>query len=136
MLKADVAGSAGPDRAYYRRALIELYEVYNPPKVQDVDDLLAKYKGYESELLRVATEKYIPPPASQLSTEQQHRHCIEQLSFEPTLPPISSTPRQSVWYRTELVHLFEHYDAANLDQVDHLLNKYAGHETGEPRHCF
>jgi hypothetical protein len=117
------------DSGYYRRALVELYEVHNPPKVQDVDNLLIKYEGYEDELLRVATEKYLPTtdPMHQNHDQQQQQ---DQLSFVPISPPSLSTPKQTAWYHAELMRVFEQYDPVHLGQVDHLLRKYAGHETG------
>ena len=44
--------------AQCREQLIQLYERYNPDKVKDVDDLLAKYAGREPLLISAVEAKY------------------------------------------------------------------------------
>ena len=64
--------SATDDALGYRARVIAMYQQYCPEKpLSHVDFLLAKYKGYENELMEVLREKYGPEPALGRSSNYQ-----------------------------------------------------------------
>lgn len=60
---AAAAGSASPQRSY-RDRLVAFYSHYNPSKVGEVDEVLAKFAGHEEHMFRVLADKYGPEPAA------------------------------------------------------------------------
>ncbi|KAH8076923.1 GTP binding protein [Aureococcus anophagefferens] len=56
--EAGEAAAAASYVASCRAKLVSLYELYNPAKLDDVDDLLAKYAGREALLLSAVEGKY------------------------------------------------------------------------------
>ena len=61
---SSVPGSAVvvADGMSFRARVVRFYQRYNPSKLADVDDILSKYAGRETEVLAALKSKYGPEP--------------------------------------------------------------------------
>ncbi|KAI9917151.1 hypothetical protein PsorP6_013091 [Peronosclerospora sorghi] len=62
--------------------LLDFYQKYNPEKVGDVAQVLAKYKGKESMLFDALVKKYGPEPGDSDVDENGHNDEVEEEEYE------------------------------------------------------
>ncbi|CAH0488641.1 unnamed protein product [Peronospora farinosa] len=60
-------------QCFYHQRLLAFYHKYNPEKVDDVAQVLVKYKGKESKLFDALTKKYGPEPGDSDDEEEVHQ---------------------------------------------------------------
>lgn len=96
-----------------RELIVEVYKEHNPSKLNDVEGLLAKYKGREEQVYRSICEKY---------------------SVEPKLPKAQPAEAEggkksaAEKYKELISEVFAEHNKEKLGEIDELLSKYKGKE--------
>eukprot|EP00483_Globobulimina_turgida_P008069 UN08085 len=57
----------------YRARLRRLYEKYNPNKLDEIDDILLKYRGREKQLFKKLHKKYVKPNIKKRKVDREKR---------------------------------------------------------------
>lgn len=127
--------------------ICEIYQEHNPAKLENVEELLAKYKGREEQLYHGVCEKYNvepkipkvdpaappadgalppPPPPSMAPPDM----APPSMAPPPGPPPSGAASAQVVReaYSELIRELYKEHNPSKLDSVDGLLNKYVGQE--------
>jgi len=111
------AGSKTVSDETYRASLLEFYREYKPEKVDEVDNILIKYKGkIENLFTRVDAEENMSGEG--LDTIISHD--------SPVLPECS--PEQLEVFRTRLTTFYRVHNPEKIKNVDKLLEKFRGKE--------
>lgn len=121
--KADAMDAPSEEIKLIRPLICEIYTQHNPAKLDDVDQLLAKYKGREELLYHGICEKYkvepkLPKPAN-LSDAGLAADALGGTSGSDAL-------RQA--FSDLIKEAYREHNPLKLDQVDRLLEKYMGQE--------
>eukprot|EP00760_Papus_ankaliazontas_P017125 PhM_4_TR17042/c0_g1_i1/m.34832 len=114
-----VSNAPASDTAHdtYRDRLIRFFEAYNRNKIANVDLILEQYQGNEEELFATLVGKYGPEPGAEAKATPATVN--EQ-------PPLPSNTSNAV--RDRLVRYFEAYNPSKLNNVDVILQQFAGKE--------
>merc|ERR1712187_1063338 len=88
----------------------EVYKAHNPAKLDDVDNLLTKYRGREELVYRGICEKYKVEPKLPSKEEDEIK--------------VSSVDK----YKQLISEIYEEHNKDKLGEIDDLLKKYKGKE--------
>jgi len=98
----------------YKELICEIYQEHNPSKLNDVDSLLAKYKGREELVYRGICDKY---------------------KVEPKIPKIEKkdgeggdASKSVEKYKQLISEIYQEHNKEKLGEIDELLKKYSGKE--------
>ncbi|CAK0851027.1 unnamed protein product [Prorocentrum cordatum] len=98
--------------AKYKELMIEIYKEHNPSKVDDVDNLLTKYRGREELVYRGICEKYKVQPKIPLKKSDE-----------------AEAPKSGVEkYKPLISEIYEKHNKEKLGEIDDILAKYKGKE--------
>ena len=90
----------------------EFFQKHNPPKVAEVDKILAAYAGKEDTLMRDLHTSYnVPFPDAQ-----------------PASSAPATTGSDNVALKTQVTEFFQKHNPAKIAEIDTILNAYAGKE--------
>lgn len=106
----------------WRAQLFLLYETHNPTKMDQIEYLLKKYKGNEAKLIESIQAKY----EGKGEKAPQETPPAEEAVLGPT--PSPCTTHTVGHWRAELLQLYRVHNPTKVDNVDGLLEKYAGRE--------
>jgi len=94
--------------AKFKELICEVYREHNPSKLDDVDKLLAKYKGREENVYKSVCEKY---------------------KVTPKLPKQDDDKKSSAEkYKQLISDIYAEHNKEKLGELDEILKKYVGKE--------
>jgi len=94
-----------------RELICEVYREHNPSKLDDVDNLLTKYRGREELVYRGICDKYKVEPQLAKKTE-------------PAAPKVHGPEK----YKQLITEIYAEHNKEKLDDIDNILSKYKGKE--------
>jgi hypothetical protein len=109
---------ANPD---YRSAVLEIYNMHDPAKLFEVEDILAKFAGRESVLYGVLCRKYGAAPS--------HKYGAAPSQNEPASKMeqgLSRDESEALDYRSRVFEIYKMHAPARLPEVDGYISKFAG----------
>lgn len=111
-----------------RERLTRFYQKYNADKLHEIDGVLERFRGKESQLFNALVKKYGPEPSADEVFAAPAESAKSKAKPQPVAPAVPESQAVKDFNHARLVAFYKRYNPEKLDEVDTVLAKYKGKE--------
>jgi density-regulated protein DRP1 len=109
----------------HRERLTRFYHKYNADKLHEIDGVLERFKGRETQLFSALVKKYGPEPGDSDDEEAEEQEIAPSAAQNAE----AAEPEENSLNHQRLLAFYQKYNPDKLHDVPHVLAKYKGKES-------